>query len=118
MTSKILELKKNLRAKRKLRIRDKIKGTTARPRISVFRSNKYLYAQAIDDVSGMTIATVDGMKLKLGNNKDQAKQIAAVFAQNLKDKGISEAVFDRNGYLFHGVIRAFADSLRENGITL
>lgn len=118
MTNKILELKKNLRAKRKMRIRDRIKGTTVRPRISIFRSNKYLYAQAIDDVNGVTFATVDGMKLKLGNNKDQAKQVAAVFAKILKDKGISSAIFDRNGYLFHGVVKVFADSLRENGITL
>ncbi|WP_299327141.1 50S ribosomal protein L18 [uncultured Helicobacter sp.] len=118
MTNKILELKKNLRIKRKMRIRDKLKGTTTRPRISIFRSNKYLYAQAIDDVNGVTLATVDGMKLKLGNNKDQAEQIAVVFAKTLKDKGISSAIFDRNGYLFHGVVKAFADSLRENGITL
>lgn len=118
MTDKVLALKKSLRLKRKARIRDRVSGVDSRPRISVFRSNKYLYAQAIDDVRQVTIVTVDGRKLKLGNNKEQAKEIAVVFAQELKSKGINEAVFDRNGYLFHGVIRAFADSLREQGITL
>ncbi|WP_304208733.1 50S ribosomal protein L18 [Helicobacter canis] len=118
MTSKVLELKKSLRLKRKARIRDKVSGVDSRPRISIFRSNKYLYAQAIDDVRQITLAAVDGRKLKLGNNKDQAKQIAAVFAQELKSKGINEAVFDRNGYLFHGVVRVFADSLREQGVAL
>ncbi|STO97477.1 50S ribosomal protein L18 [Helicobacter canis] len=118
MTDKVLALKKSLRLKRKARIRDRVSGVDSRPRISVFRSNKYLYAQAIDDVKQVTIATVDGRKLKLGNNKEQVKEIAVVFAQELKSKGINEAVFDRNGYLFHGVIRAFADSLREQGITL
>lgn len=118
MTPKILELKKTLRLKRKARIRGKISGTKSCPRITIFRSNKYLYAQAIDDVLGTTIASVDGKKLKLGNNKEDAKQIGSVFAKDLQKKGVANAVFDRNGYLFHGVIKEFAESLRENGITL
>ncbi|OBV28987.1 50S ribosomal protein L18 [Helicobacter sp. CLO-3] len=118
MTAKILESKKRLRLKRKLRIKGKLNGSAECPRISVFRSNKYLYAQAIDDVKQTTIASVDGKKLKLGNNKDNAKEIAKVFAGELSKKGISQAIFDRNGYLYHGVVAAFADSLRENGITL
>lgn len=118
MTSKILELKKTLRLKRKARIRGKISGTKSCPRITIFRSNKYLYAQAIDDTVGMTIASVDGRKLKLGNNKENAKQIGCIFAKDLQKKGVSSALFDRNGYLFHGVVKEFAESLRENDITL
>lgn len=118
MTSKILAKKKALRNKRKLRIRNSIFGTATKPRVSVFRSNKYFYAQAIDDEKQITLANVDGRKLKLGNNKENAKEIAKAFADMLKNKGISEVVLDRNGYLYHGVVAAFADSLRENGITL
>ena len=118
MTPKILELKKTLRLKRKARIRGKISGTASCPRITIFRSNKYLYAQAIDDTLGATIASIDGKKLKLGNNKENAKQIGSTFAKELQKKGISNAVFDRNGYLFHGVVKEFAESMRENGIKL
>ena len=118
MTSKVLELKKSLRLKRKARIRDKVSGVDSRPRISIFQSNRICMLKRSMMLGRSTLAAVDGRKLKLGNNKDQAKQIAAVFAQELKSKGINKAVFDRNGYLFHGVVRVFADSLREQGIAL
>ncbi len=118
MTSKILARKKTLRNKRKLRVRSSIFGTASKPRITVFRSNRYFYAQAIDDEKQITLANVDGKKLNLGNNKENAREIARHFAQTLKDKAITEVVLDRNGYLYHGVVAAFADSLRENGITL
>ena len=118
MTPKVLESKKRLRLKRKLRIKDKIAGDAKCPRISIFRSNKYLYAQAIDDTKGITLASVDGKKLGLTSNKESAKEVAKSFASELSKKGITKAVFDRNGYLYHGVVAAFADSLRENGITL
>lgn len=118
MTEKVLKHKQLLREKRKLRARGKIFGIASRPRISIFKSNKYLYAQAINDEKGLTLASVNGQKLGLGNNKEQAMQIASIFATNLKNAGITEAVFDRSGYLYHGVIAAFADTLRENGIKL
>lgn len=118
MTEKVLKHKQCLREKRKLRTRGKIFGVASRPRISIFKSNKYLYAQAINDEKGLTLASVNGQKLGLGNNKEQAKQIASVFATSLKNVGITEAVFDRSGYLYHGVVAAFADTLRENGIKL
>ncbi|MFP4333412.1 MAG: 50S ribosomal protein L18 [Campylobacterales bacterium] len=112
-----LHIKKNaLRAKRKLRVRGKIKGSETLPRLSVFRSNKHLYAQAINDVDGVTLAAVDGSKAKLGNSKDDAKKLAEKLAGILKEKKIEEVVFDRNGYIYHGVIATFADSLREAGI--
>ncbi|MDO7253506.1 50S ribosomal protein L18 [Helicobacter cappadocius] len=118
MTSRTLERKKRLRSKRKLRVRGALFGTQSRPRVSIFRSNKYLYAQAIDDAAHKTLACADGKKMSLGNNKEDAKVVAKVFADNLKQLGIKEVVYDRNGYLYHGVIAAFAESLRENGIAL
>lgn len=118
MTNKVLQQKNKLRVKRKLRVRGSIFGTASKPRLSVFRSNRYLYAQAIDDQNGTTLASVDGKKLGLGNNRENAKEVAKAFAETLKQNKIVEVVFDRNGYLYHGVISAFADSLRENGITL
>lgn len=118
MTAKVLKQKQLLKTKRKLRVKGKIFGLESKPRISIFKSNKYLYAQAIDDKKGVTIASVDGKKLGFGNNKDAAKSVASAFAESLKKAKVSEAVFDRNGYLYHGVVAAFADTLRENGIKL
>ena len=123
MRENMLERKKLLRIKRKLRVRGKngegrIYGVAQTPRISIFRSNKYFYAQAIDDTQSKTIVAVDGKKLGLNNNKESVKKIAQAFATDLKKVGISKAVFDRNGYLYHGVVAAFADTLRENGIEL
>lgn len=118
MTDKVLKRKQLLKVKRKLRTRGKIFGRATKPRVSVFKSNKYFYAQAINDELGVTLANVDGKKLGLGNNKEYAKQIANEFAATLKKAKITEVVFDRNGYLYHGVVAAFADTLRENGIKL
>ena len=118
MTEKVLKRKQLLKVKRKLRTRGRIFGVADKPRISVFKSNKYLYAQAINDEAGVILASVDGKKLGLGNNRENAKQIAIEFAGLLKKAKITEAVFDRNGYLYHGVVAAFADTLRENGIKL
>jgi large subunit ribosomal protein L18 len=110
---------KNLqRLRRKRRIRASINGTELRPRVSVFKSNKYFYAQAIDDVNAHTLASVDGRKLKLNANKESATKLGAEMAKSLSAKNISEVVFDRNGYLYHGVVAAFADALRDNGIKL
>lgn len=111
-----LKLKKRLTLKRKARVRGRIFGDAKTPRVSIFRSNKYFYAQAIDDTKGFTLASVDGKKMGLKNNKDDVKKIAESFAKSLKGAGISKIVFDRNGYLYHGVVATFADSLRENGI--
>ncbi|RDU60493.1 50S ribosomal protein L18 [Helicobacter marmotae] len=123
MTEKVLKRKQLLRNKRKLRTRGKISrgrihGVANKPRISVFKSNKYFYAQAINDELGVTLASIDGKKLGLGNNKEDAKKIAQEFAAVLKKANLVEVVFDRNGYLYHGVVAAFVDTLRENGIKL
>lgn len=118
MTLNVLKRKLSLRLKRKKRIRAKISGTNDCPRVSIFKSNKTLYVQAIEDVKATTICASDGKVLGLKANKEGAKALAIDFAQKLKDKNITNAIFDRNGYIFHGVIAVFADTLRENGIKL
>ena len=118
MKANILKRKLALRVKRKRRIRADISGTELRPRISVFKSNRYIYAQAIDDLSGVTLASVDGKKSAFNSSKAGAAEVAKAFAETLKAKNLTQVVYDRNGYLYHGVIAAFADSLRENGIVL
>lgn len=115
--SKALKLKTQRRVKAKARIRSKIFGCETRPRVSVFKSNKHFYAQAIDDTKGVTLAYADGSKLGVKPNKDGVKVVAAALAEALKAKKVETALFDRNGYLYHGVIAAFADALRENGIS-
>lgn len=118
MTNKIISKKRSLRFKRKLRIRAKVFGSATTPRLSIFRSNRYFYAQAIDDTKGVTLVSIDGKKMGLKNNKEDVKKIAVALADSLKKAKITEVLFDRNGYLYHGVVASFADSLRENGINL
>ena len=116
MLKSIQKRKNKLRAQRKARVRGKIFGTAELPRLSVYKSNKYFYAQAIDDNAGMTLASVDGRKLGLKANREDVKKIAAEMAKSLASKNIDSVVFDRNGYLYHGVVASFADALREAGI--
>ena len=118
--SRIKDLaKKNaLRIKRKKRVRGSIFGTAEKPRVSIFKSNKYVSAQAINDVEGVTLAAVSSKAMGLNVNKENAVKVAAQLAENLKAAGIEAVVYDRNGYLYHGVVAAFADSLTESGIKL
>jgi large subunit ribosomal protein L18 len=116
MNIKVQKRKNELRIKRKRRVRGKISGTTARPRVSVFKSNKHMYAQAIDDVLGHTLAACDGAHLNLRSNVADATKLAQAFAATLNEKNIKSIVFDVNGFKYHGVIKAFGDELRNNGI--
>ncbi|MBD00280.1 MAG: 50S ribosomal protein L18 [Crocinitomicaceae bacterium] len=112
-------LKSNRRARIKKRIRKNISGTSTRPRLSVFRSNKQIYAQVIDDVKGVTITSASSFvkdKIQKVNKTDQAKLIGKEIAENASKAGIKEVVFDRNGYLYHGRVKALAESARENGL--
>ena len=112
-------LKLNRRARIKKRIRKNISGTSTRPRLSVFRSNKQIYAQVIDDVKGVTITSASSNvkdSTQKVNKTDQAKLIGKEIAENASKAGIKEVVFDRNGYLYHGRVKALADSARENGL--
>ncbi|ANE31819.1 50S ribosomal protein L18 [Campylobacter hyointestinalis] len=118
MVANILKRKISLRIKRKRRIRAKINGTASCPRISIFKSNRTIYVQAIEDINATTLCASDGRKLGIKANKEGAVILAKDIAGKLSAKGINEAVFDRNGYLYHGVVAAFAEALRENGIKL
>jgi large subunit ribosomal protein L18 len=116
MLKSIQKQKNRMYAQRKKRVRGKISGTSTRPRVTVFRSNKHFYAQAIDDTKGHTLAYSDGRKMGLKSNKEDAKKVAQDLAKKLQDQNIDTIVFDRNGYLYHGVVASFADALRESGI--
>lgn len=118
MTANVLKRKISLRIKRKRRVRANISGSVTLPRVSIFKSNRTIYVQAIDDVNGATLCASSGKTLGLKANKADAAKLAKDFAEKLKSAKISEVVFDRNGYLYHGVIASFADALRENGIKL
>ncbi len=114
---KSVQRKKNrVYAQRKRRSRGNIHGTAQKPRVSVFRSNKHFYAQAIDDDKAHTLVYSDGNKLGVRSTTEGAKAVAADMADKLKSAGIETIVFDRNGYVYHGVVAAFADGLREAGI--
>jgi len=118
MLKSIQARKNKLRAQRKARVRSKLFGTAELPRLSVYKSNKYFYAQAIDDNNGVTLASIDGKKENLKANKEDVKKLAESMAASLKEKNISSVLFDRNGYLYHGVVASFADALRDAGIKL
>jgi large subunit ribosomal protein L18 len=111
-----------IRRRIRYRIRRKVSGTAEKPRLAVFRSDKHIYAQAIDDGSGQTIAHASSLdadlkgNVKRGGNVDAAKVVGSAIAARLKDKGIEDVVFDRGGYLYHGRIKALADAAREAGL--
>ena len=110
------------REKTKARIRGRLAGTTERPRLTVFKSLKRIYVQAIDDSKGMTLATASSLEkdlreqLKNGANIDAAKAVGKLIAERAVSKGIKEVVFDRGGYIYHGRVAALAQSAREAGL--
>ena len=107
-----------VRQKRHRRIRNKISGTTQRPRLSVYRSDLHIYAQLIDDVNGNTLASASSLQMKLdkGGNIEAAKQVGAELAKKALDADIKSVVFDRSGYLYHGRVKALAEAAREAGL--
>jgi large subunit ribosomal protein L18 len=106
------------RLRRRRRVRAKITGTADRPRLSVFRSNRGLFAQLIDDTSGRTLAAVNWIEpeLKSLQATEQAKRVGELIAQRAKEAGIETCVFDRGGYQFHGRVKALAEGAREGGL--
>ncbi|MEN9819836.1 MAG: hypothetical protein RL379_614, partial [Bacillota bacterium] len=108
--------KNSQRQLRHARIRKTLSGTTARPRLSVYRSNTGIYAQVIDDTKGVTIVASSSKVLKVGKTLDAAKQVGSDVAKKALAKGIKAVVFDRSGYLYHGRIKALADAAREAGL--
>ena len=108
------------RKKRHVRVRTKISGTAARPRLNVFRSNKHIYAQLIDDVNAVTIASASTMDKEFTSESkadtEAAAKVGEMIAKKAVEKGVTSVVFDRGGYLFHGRVKALADAARENGL--
>jgi large subunit ribosomal protein L18 len=107
------------RLKRKFKIRKRLTGTQERPRVSIFKSNKYIYLQVIDDSKQHTITSASNLEKELKNIKTVVKEIdklGEVLGQRLKEKNIKSVVFDRNGYMYHGVVKAVADGIRKTGI--
>ena len=107
------------RAKIKRRIRKKVFGTTSVPRLSVFRSNKQIYAQIIDDITGTTLASSGSLKnddAQKGNKTSQAETVGKLIAEIAKESGVEKVVFDRNGYLYHGRVKSLAESARKEGL--
>ena len=111
MTTKI-----ERRLKIKTRIRGRISGTAQRPRMTVFRSNKQIYVQLIDDLAGKTLVAASSRNIEGGNKKEQAAQVGAEIAKKAQEAGITTVVFDRNGYLYHGRIKELADAARNGGL--
>ena len=112
MTTKI-----ERRIKIKYRVRNKVSGTAERPRMSVFRSNKQIYVQVIDDLSGKTLASASSLGLtEKMPKKEQAAKVGAMIAQKAQEAGITTVVFDRNGYLYHGRVKELADAARNGGL--
>ncbi len=112
--------KQVIRFKRKRRIRARVEGSAEKPRFSVFRSNKHLYVQLIDDVKGRTLVAgstqEEELRDKLGGSVEGAKTLGSLVAKRALAKNISQVVFDRSGYLYHGRIKALADAAREGGL--
>jgi large subunit ribosomal protein L18 len=110
------------RSKRKKRISRKVKGTNERPRLTVFRSSKHIYAQVVDDMVGKTHVVASTLspelqgKVKNSGNTEAAKEVGTLIAQKCLEKGIKEVVFDRSGYLYHGRVKALAMAAREKGL--
>ncbi len=120
-----IKTKEDRRDRIKMRIRKRVRGTEARPRLTVFRSVAHIYVQVIDDMSGRTIAAASSVEPAVkagfskdvrGGNKAGAQAIGRTIAERLKEKGITRVVFDRNGFLYHGRVKAVAEAAREAGL--
>ena len=111
--------RRDARARRRRRVRKRVGGTAERPRLAVFRSNRYIYAQVIDDVEGRTLAAASSQEADLRSrslNADTASKVGALLASRAKGAGVQAVVFDRGGYKFHGRVKALADAAREEGL--
>ncbi|HOL16802.1 MAG TPA: 50S ribosomal protein L18 [Bacillota bacterium] len=111
-----------LRKRRHRRVRRKVSGSPERPRLNVFRSSRHIYAQVIDDLAGRTLVAASSLdpglreQLRHGGNREAAQKVGELLARRALDKGITEVVFDRGGYIFHGRVKALAEAARENGL--
>ncbi len=113
--------KQERRLRIKMRIRKRVSGTSERPRLTVFRSNKQIYVQVVDDVNGITLASASSKAKEIAEKEkitkiEQAQLVGKLAAKNAIEKGITTVVFDRNGFLYHGRVKALADAAREGGL--
>ena len=107
------------RVRKHLRVRGKISGTAERPRLNVFRSNSNIYAQLIDDVKGVTLASASSLEKDFGEAKgncEEARKVGKLIAARAAEKGITDVVFDRGGYIYHGRVKELAEGAREGGL--
>jgi large subunit ribosomal protein L18 len=117
-----MDKKHELRQKRHARVRRKVSGTSARPRLAVFRSMNHIYAQVIDDSQGKTLAAASTMEpdlrksLKSGGNVDAAKAVGKLVGERAKERGVEQVVFDRGGFMYHGRVQSLAEAAREAGL--
>jgi large subunit ribosomal protein L18 len=117
----IASAKRGARMRRRRRVRKKIAGTPARPRLAVYRSNRHIYAQLVDDLAGRTLAAASSLDSGVPDSagkKEKAKAVGGLIATRGRDAGIEEAVFDRGGFLFHGRVRELAEGAREGGLRI
>jgi large subunit ribosomal protein L18 len=110
--------KHEARVRRHARVRKRIKGSTERPRLAVFRSNRHIYAQLIDDVQHSTVVAASDREVKAGDPTARAKAVGELIASRAKEAGIERVVFDRGGRLYHGRVAALADGAREGGLQI
>ncbi|KGE87454.1 MAG: 50S ribosomal protein L18 [Phaeodactylibacter xiamenensis] len=113
--------KRNRRKRIHWRIRNKVTGTPERPRLNIYRSNKYIYAQLIDDIQGHTLASASSREESVSksvNKSEQSKEVGKLLAERAKAANIDKAVFDRGGYLYHGRVKSLAEGAREGGLQL
>ena len=108
--------KNESRLKRHKRVRAKVSGTAECPRLNVFRSNKNIYAQIIDDVKGVTLVSASSLDMDNGSNKEAAFKVGEAIAKKAIDKGIDKVVFDRGGYIYHGRVKELAEGARQGGL--
>lgn len=112
-----VQLRQVRRARRKVGIRKRIVGTPQRPRLTVYRSLKHIYAQIIDDLSGRTLAAAGSVQAHVaGGNKDGAAAVGKLLAEKAKEAGITEVALDRNGFMYHGRLKSLADAARKGGL--
>jgi len=124
MQDRANKIVKRARQRRKWRVRRKLQGTSDRPRLTVFRSNKSIYAQLIDDIKGRTLVTVSAHSQEITKGStdkktkvDISKEVGQLLAQKAKEKGVEKVVFDRGPYLYHGRVKALAEGARKGGLT-
>jgi large subunit ribosomal protein L18 len=112
------DIKREMRVRRHRRVRKHVSGTAQRPRLAIYRSNRHIYAQLVDDHSAVTVAAASDLAAGGGNKIERAKQVGQAIAERARAAGIDRAVFDRGGRLYHGRVKAVAEGAREGGLSI